>query len=77
MRFEAQSLFQAALPVARRLTSPRAMASAILGCDAAISGGMIGETERTFALLVGRLRATFSGAGPRWRLAVARGDADV
>ena len=61
MRVEAQSLFRAALPGARRLTSPRAIASAILGCDAALSGGMVGETERTFAHLAGRLRRTFSG----------------
>lgn len=60
MRFGAQSLFQAALPVARRITSPRAVASVILACDAAISGGMAGEAERTFAFLVRRLRHAFA-----------------
>jgi len=60
MRLEAQSLLLAALPGARRLTSPRALASAILGCDAALSGGMRGEAERTFAFLVRRLRMSFS-----------------
>ena len=60
LRHEAQALFQAALPAAARLTSPRAVASVILACDAALSGGMVGETERTFALLVGRLRKAFS-----------------
>jgi hypothetical protein len=37
------------------------MASALLGCDAALAGGVAGETQRTFALLVGRLRDPFSG----------------
>ncbi len=60
MRLEAKSLFEAAVPWARHLTSPRAMASVILGCDAAIAGGMAGETEHTFAVLVGRLRKAFS-----------------
>ena len=60
LRHEAQTLFQAALPAAARLTSPRAVSSAILACDAALSGGMVGETERVFALLVGRLRKAFS-----------------
>jgi len=61
MRLEAQALFQAVLPVTSRLTSPRAIASAILGCDAALAaGGVTGETERAFALLVRRLRAAFS-----------------
>lgn len=60
LRVDAQSLFAAALPGARRLTSPRAMASALLGCDAALAAGMAGETPRTFALLAGRLRSAFS-----------------
>ncbi len=60
MRLEAQSLLAAALPGANHLTSPRAVASAILGCAAALSSGMFGETERTFALLVRRLRQAFS-----------------
>ena len=60
MRVDAQALFAQALPGARRLTSPRAMASALLGCDAALATGMTGETQRTFALLAGRLRSAFS-----------------
>ena len=60
LRVDAQSLFAAALPGARRLTSPRAMASAVLGCDAALATGMTGETQRSFALLAGRLRTAFS-----------------
>ena len=36
------------------------MASVILACDAAISGGMAGEAERTFAFLVRRLRHAFA-----------------
>ena len=57
---DAQSLFAAALPGAMRLTSPRAIASAVLGCEAALAAGMTGETQRTFALLAGRLRSAFS-----------------
>lgn len=60
MRAEARSLFSSALPGAGRLTSPRALASAILGCEAALAGGMVGQTERTFGHLVGRLRRAFS-----------------
>jgi len=62
MRLEARALFQAALPAAMRLTSPRAVASAILGCDAALTAGIAGETKRAFELLVRRLRGAFSGA---------------
>jgi uncharacterized protein YyaL (SSP411 family) len=60
MRVDAQSLLAAAVAGARRLTSPRAIASALLGCDAALAAGMSGETQRTFALLAGRLRAAFA-----------------
>jgi hypothetical protein len=60
MRIEAQALFEAALPVAGRLTSPRAIASAILGCDGALGSGMRGGAERYFVLLVRRLRGAFS-----------------
>jgi hypothetical protein len=62
MRLEAQALFQAALPAAMRLTSPRAVASAILGCDSALTAGMAGETKHIFALLARRLSGAFSGA---------------
>jgi hypothetical protein len=60
LRMAAQSLFAAALDGAARLTSPRAVASTVLGCDAALDGGMTGAVQTTFVLLAGRLRATFS-----------------
>lgn len=60
LRGDAQSLFAAALAGALHLTSPRAMASAVLGCDAALAAGMTGEAELVFVLLAGRLRAAFS-----------------
>jgi hypothetical protein len=61
MRAEARALFSSALPGAARLTSPRAVASTILGCDAVLSGGMVGETELVFRYLVACLRRAFSG----------------
>lgn len=60
LRTDAQTLFTAALPGAARLTSPRAVAAAVLGCDAALAAGMGGETQRTLALLTARLRAAFA-----------------
>lgn len=60
LRADSQVLFAAALNAARQLTSPRAIASAVLGCDAALDGGMGGEVQPTFALLAARLRAAFS-----------------
>jgi len=62
MRREAGSLLAAALPGARRLTALRAVASALLGCDAALHGGLGGDTAATFAHLAGRLRLAFAGA---------------
>ena len=44
MRADARALLNVALPGARRLTSPRAIASAILGCDAALAGDMADDT---------------------------------
>ena len=61
LRADAQTLFAAALPGVARLTSPRAVASAVLACDAALAAGMAGDTLRVFELLAGRLRAAFSG----------------
>ena len=61
LRMDARDLLLAALPAARRLTSPRAMASVILGLDATLDGGSDLEVERVFAHLVGRLRRVFSG----------------
>ncbi len=60
LRSEAQALFHQAVPAAHRLSSPRAIASAILGCDAALGAGPDPDTERAFAHLVGRLRRIFS-----------------
>lgn len=60
LRVEAQSLFAAALDEAGRLTSPRAVASALLGCDAALDGGMTGAVQATFDRLARRLSAAFS-----------------
>jgi hypothetical protein len=59
LRTDAQSLFAAALPGARRLTSPRAVASAVLGCAAALEAGVTGDTQRTLELLAGRLGLAF------------------
>lgn len=72
MRAEAGALFRAAVPAARRLSSPRAIASAILACDAALAGVTDGETngesELTFIYLVKRLRGICSGLdlGSEW-----------
>jgi len=56
---EARSLFIGALPGVRRLTALRATASALLGCDAALRGGVRGETQRAFEALASRLRGAF------------------
>jgi hypothetical protein len=61
MREAAGSLFLGALPGIRRLTALRAISSALLACDAALAGGLMGETEHTFAQLAGRLRRAFAG----------------
>jgi hypothetical protein len=58
LRRAASSLLVAALPGVARLTSPRAMASAILGLDAALEAG-IGAAEPTYGHLVSRFRSTF------------------
>jgi hypothetical protein len=60
LRLDAQSLFTLALPAARRLTSPRAVAAAVLGCDAALEAGLTGDTQHTFELLAGRLSGAFA-----------------
>jgi hypothetical protein len=56
MRADARALFNMALTGARRLSSPRAIASAILACDAALSGDMADDTQLTLVYLVKRLR---------------------
>jgi hypothetical protein len=60
LRRDARALFDAALPAARALTSVRAVASAILGCDAALEGQPDETTRATFGQLVRRLRGAFS-----------------
>jgi hypothetical protein len=57
---QARSLLVAALPAARRLTSPRAIASALLGCEAALDGDLRGETEQTLEELASRLGRDFA-----------------
>jgi hypothetical protein len=60
MRQAAGSLFLRALPRVGWLTALRAVSSATLACDAALVGGLGGETERTFLRLAGRLRRAFA-----------------
>lgn len=57
---EAITLFRAAIPAARKLTSPRAMASAIIGCDAALECGPDEQVTGTFRQLALRLEAAFA-----------------
>ncbi|MBP1705429.1 MAG: glycosyl transferase group 1 [Chloroflexi bacterium] len=54
-------LFSRALPAAVSLTALRATASVLLGCDAALRGGLDGDTRRAFELLAARLRTAFDG----------------
>ena len=60
MRADARDL-RVALPGARRLSSPRAIASAILACDAALAKDMADDTQLTFVYEVKRLRGSFAG----------------
>jgi hypothetical protein len=55
----AGSLFVAALPTASRMKSPRAIASTVLGCAAAMTTGLGGETQRTFEQLAATLGRSF------------------
>jgi hypothetical protein len=57
----AGTLFVGALPAMRRMTSPRAIASAILGCGAALDGGLRGETQQMLEELATRLGRAFVG----------------
>jgi hypothetical protein len=59
LRLAASSLLEAALPGAARLTSPRAVASAILGLDAGMDGGMTEPLQLTFSGLVARFERIF------------------
>jgi hypothetical protein len=64
LRRDARSLFDAALPAARVLTAPRAVASVILGCDAALDGQPDEGTRATLGLLAHRLRSPFWDIDP-------------
>ena len=55
LRLTAISLLGMALPGAARLTSPRAVASAILGLDAVLDSAPPAETAAVFSHLAGRL----------------------
>jgi hypothetical protein len=58
----AGALFVAALPAALRLTSPRAVASSMLGCAAAMDGGLRRETLHLLEELAARLGRAFARA---------------
>jgi hypothetical protein len=55
----ARVLFVAALPAAISMSSPRAIASTVLGCAAAMTAGMGGETQPTFEHLSATLGRAF------------------
>lgn len=61
----ARLLLGRALPGARELTAVRARSSALLGCVAAVRGGMEGDVESTLRLLADRLAAAFDGCPER------------
>jgi len=61
---QARVLFVRALPATHRLTALRATASALLGCDAALDGGVGRETQRSFEELASRLRDAFTQVEP-------------
>jgi hypothetical protein len=55
----ATRLFGRAIRLAPRLLAARPIASAMLGCDAAIRGRVVGRPSREFSLLAERLLAAF------------------
>ena len=57
---EARALFLAALPASRGLRAHRAVASALLGCDAALDAGLGGETGPALEAFASRLRRAFA-----------------
>ena len=57
---QAGALFLAALPAARRMNSPRAIASVILGCTAALKGGLGGDVQPVLEELASRLKRAFA-----------------
>jgi hypothetical protein len=61
---QARALFEAVLPAARRMTSPRAVASTLLGCDAALDAGADPATQKAFEELASRLLAVCTAKIP-------------
>jgi hypothetical protein len=59
LRLAASSLLERASDGAARLTSPRAVASAIIGLDARLEAGASGPMQALFAHLAGRLSRRF------------------
>jgi hypothetical protein len=57
---EARTLFVGALPAMDGIVALRANASALLGCGAALDGGLRGEAPRMYERLASRLRRAFS-----------------
>lgn len=68
LRHEARALFVAAVPGATRLSSPRAVASVIVGCDAALDGMPDARIATVFTYSVRVLYAAFVewGRDPAW-----------
>jgi hypothetical protein len=63
----ASLLLGRALPAARELIAVRARSSALLGCVAAVRGGMEGDAPSTLTLLAARLDAAFrASTDPAW-----------
>jgi hypothetical protein len=56
----ARTLFVAALPAANRMRSPRAIASTVLGCAAAMTASLAGDTQPTFEQLSSTLGRAFA-----------------
>lgn len=56
----AAALFEAGLPATRGLTALRPHASILLGCDAAVRGGLNGAATQAYLLTARRLRDTFA-----------------
>jgi hypothetical protein len=65
LRDVAIPLFERALPGASELNALRPRAAVLLGCDAAIRGGLGGETLRTYRMVANELRVSFDGRSLR------------
>lgn len=61
-------LFKRALPATSALTDLRPRAAVLLACEAAVRGGLGGETLRTYRRVANDLRRTFEGRSlsPEW-----------